>query len=272
MMINYDNFETWQKSFDEAMVRLLGEKAVTDLSSSTFEYIEDAGDFVVSHSDIETISREIQNWLLGHKFCAFHGTRLLPEEILSIQQKGLRPLAASDREARLREILSCHPNWHSVENRLLEVIEDVGPKEKQGGREGQIHFSLSRSGLVNDFDHYLMYGSEFDQHVAYRLFGDKSGLKFLNLKTAPVLVHVLFSGEQLIQGAHPYFSYSDVVGMGETPGLARTFLNTWAFKVSNPNFDIETLRTDCCMMERVATLPERVIIIEKLDDLAAHAV
>lgn len=268
-MINYDKFETWQMSFGELIVRLLGEKAVNDLASSSFEYIEDAGDFVVNHSDIETVSTEIQNWFRAHEFCVFHGTRLLPEEILSVQQKGLLPLVATDREQRLREVLAGHPQWYSVENRLLEVIEDVGPKEKQGGREGQVHFSLSKSGLVNDFDHYLTHGSEFDQRVVHQLFGDRSGFELLNSKTVPVLVHVSFSGEQLIQGAHPYFSYSDLVGMGEIPGIARTFLNAWAFKASNPSFDIEKLRTDCCMMERVATPPERILSIEKLGDLAA---
>ena len=140
---------------------------------------------------------------------------------------------------RLREILARHPIWYSVKNRLREVIDDVGPKEKQGRRQGQVHFSLSRSGLVNGFDHYLTHGSEFDQHVVQRLFGDQSGLELLNSETVPVLVHVSFSGEQLIQGAHPHFSYSDVMGMGEIPGLARTFLNAWAYKAANPSFDIE---------------------------------
>ncbi|WP_141655855.1 hypothetical protein [Roseibaca calidilacus] len=270
MIIHYDKFETWERSFGDLVVRLLGEEAVNNLASSYFEYIEDAGDFVVNHSDIETVSTEIQGWLRAREFCVFHGTRLLHEEILSVQQKGLRPLVATDREQRLREILARHPIWYSVKNRLREVIDDVGPKEKQGRRQGQVHFSLSRSGLVNGFDHYLTHGSEFDQHVVQRLFGDQSGLELLNSETVPVLVHVSFSGEQLIQGAHPHFSYSDVMGMGEIPGLARTFLNAWAYKAANPSFDIEKLQTDCCMMERVATPPERILNIEKLGDLAAH--
>ncbi|SHF84586.1 hypothetical protein SAMN05444273_1183 [Litoreibacter ascidiaceicola] len=269
-MIYYDKFQTWEKSFGDLLVRLVGEEALNDLSSSNFEFIEDAGDFVVSRSDITTVSHEIQGWLLAQEFCVFHGTRLLSEEILSVQQKGLRPLVAADREQRLREILGRHRRWASVEDKLLEVIEDVGPKEKQGRRQGQVHFSLSRSGLVNGFDHYLTHGSEFDQHVVQRLFGDQSGLELLSSETVPVLVHVSISGEQLIQGAHPHFTYSDVVGMGEIPGTARTFLNSWAFKAANPGFDIEKLRTDCCVMERVATPPERILTIERLDDLAAH--
>jgi hypothetical protein len=266
-MINYDKFETWESSFGELVRRLIGEGAVNNLASSDFEYIEDAGDFVVNHSDIETVSTEIQCWLRELEFCVFHGTRLLPEEVLSVHRVGLRTLVATDREERLRKIFSCHPRWHSVANRLIDVLEDVGPNERQGRRQEQVHFSLSRSGLVNSFNHYLTHGSEFDQHVAHRLFEDGSGLELLKSETVPYLVHVSFSGEQLIQGSHPHFTYSDVVGMGEIPGLARTFLNSWAFKTANRGFDIEKLRSDCCMMERVATPPERILKIEGLGDL-----
>ncbi|MCV6595682.1 MAG: hypothetical protein OIF40_01180 [Mangrovicoccus sp.] len=270
-MINYDKFETWESSFADLVVRILGKEAVNKLMSSHFEYIEDAGDFVVSNSSIKTVSTEIQGWLQEREFCVFHGTRLLPEEILSVEQKGLHPLVAADREQRLREILVRHPRWNSVENRLLEVIEDIGPKEKRGRRQGQVHFSLSRSGLVNGFNHYLTHGSEFDQHVVHRLFGDQSGLKLLNSATVPVLIHVSVNGKQLIQGAHPRASYSKIVSeMGEMPGLARTFLNAWAFKAAIPNFEIESLKTDCCMMERVATPPDRILSMEKLDRFAAH--
>ena len=55
--------------------------------------------------------------------------------------------------------------------------------------------------------------------------------------------------------------------MGEIPGIALVFLNSWAFKVANPNFDIAKLRTDCCMMQRVATPPERIIDMEKFGEL-----
>lgn len=269
-MIYFDNFETWKGSFGDLVVGLVGEEALNSLTSSNFEYVEDAGDFVVNHSDIITVSTEIRGWLRAHDFCVFHGTRLLPEEISAVRQKGLRPLVATDREQRLREILERHPKWHSVEDRLLEVLEDVGPKEKQGKRQGQVHFSLSKSGLVNGFDHYLTHGSEFDQHVVQRLFGDQSGLQLLNSETIPFLVHVQVSGNELIRGAHPYFSYSEVIDMGEIPGLARTFLNTWAFKTTKPSFDIAKLRTDCCLMQRVATSPERILDIEKLGELAGN--
>ncbi|CUH79433.1 hypothetical protein [Tropicibacter naphthalenivorans] len=270
MIVHFDKFETWEASFSDLVVRLLGEEVTQNLASSKFEYIDDAGDFLVRHSDIESVSTEIHSWILAHEFCSFHGTRLLPEEIFSVQNTGLHPLVASDREQRLRRILAHHPRWNSIQHMLLEVLDDVGPKEKQGRRQGQVHSSLSRSGLVNGFDHYLTHGSEFDQHVVRRLFDDQSGLELLSSQTVPVLVHVHFSGEQLIQGAHPFFGYLDVVGMGEIPGIARTFLDAWAFKIANPKFDLEKLRTDCCLMERFATQPERILEIEKLGDINAQ--
>lgn len=269
-MIHFGDFETWKGSFGDLVVGLVGKEPLNNLISSDFEYVEDAGDFVVKHSDIITASTEIQGWLRANDFCVFHGTRVLPDEIRAVQQKGLRPLVATERAQCLIEILERHPKGHSVEDRLPEVLEDVGTKEKQGRRQGQVHFSLSRSGLVNGFDRYLTHGSEFDQHVVQRIFGDQSGLQLLNSETVPVLVHVQVNGEELIGGAHPHFSYSEVMDMGEIPRLARTFLNTWAFKATKPSFDIAKLRTDCCLMQRVATSPERILDIEKLGELSAN--
>lgn len=269
-MIYYDEFETWQGSFCDLVVGLLGEEEVINLASSDLECVEDAGNVVVTQLGIKTVSTEIRDWLSAREFCVFHGTRLLPEEILSVEQKGLLPLVASDREQRLRKILERHPKWDSVQDGLLKVLEDVGPKEQQGRRQGQVHFSLSRSGLVNDFNHYLTHGSEFDQHVVKRLFHDQSGLDLLNSETVPVLIHASISGEELIMGAHPYFSYSEVMDWGQVPGLARTFLNTWSFKTAKQSFDIAELQTDCCLTQWAETPPERILKIEKLSDFTAN--
>ncbi|MEM1150010.1 MAG: hypothetical protein AAGI03_05570 [Pseudomonadota bacterium] len=269
-MIYYDKIETWERSFGDIVNILVGKEVVDSLAALNFEYIEDAGDYVASRSDIKTVSTKIQDWLQPREFCVFHGTRLLPEEILSVQKKGLHPLVAEEREHRLRKILERHPKWSSVKDNIGKVLHDVGPKEKQGRREGEVHFSLSKSGLVNGFNHYLTYGSEFDQHVVQRLFDDESGLQLLHSETVPILVHVRINGKELIQGAHPIFTYSDVISRGEIPGLARTFLDAWAFKATEPSFDVATLQTDCCMMQQVATPPERILNIEKLSESAAN--
>ncbi|WP_157935879.1 hypothetical protein [Paracoccus zhejiangensis] len=266
-MIYYDEFGTWEASFGDRMRDLVGQPTIDGLIASDFRYVEDAGDFISKSTNIETISTAIGEWLEENEFCIFHGTRLLPEEKRSVVRDGLRPLAATDREARLKEIFSSHPSWVSVEGNLASVIEDVGPGEQQGGREGQVHFSLSRAGLVDGFNHYLTHGSEFDQCVARRLFPDGTGLQLLEARTDPVLVHVRIEGIELIKGAHPYFSYREIVEMGEIPGLGSTFLNTWAFKVAKPSFDIATLKTDCCMMQRHPTSPERILRTEALDHL-----
>ena len=54
MTIYYDQFETWEGSFRELAVDLVGKEAIETLASSNFEFIEDAGDSVVRHTDIDT--------------------------------------------------------------------------------------------------------------------------------------------------------------------------------------------------------------------------
>ncbi|MFB9224008.1 hypothetical protein [Paracoccus cavernae] len=263
-MIIYDLFETWDQSFGETIINLVGQSAVDSHRKMTFQYIQDAGDHIANHTDVSTASTAIQSWIAANVFCVYHGTRLLGREIHSIRQDGLRPLIAKDRESRLRAIFHQSPRWSIVKSKLAPAIEDIGSKGKYGSREGQIHFSLSRSGLENDFDHYLNYGSEFDQHVANDLFNDQTGLQLLKSATVPLLLHVQVSGDQLINGAHPIYSYDDIIASEEIPGLARTFLNTWAYKISNPNFDIKKLRTDCCMMLKNTIPPSHIIKIEEL--------
>lgn len=262
-MICYDEFETWEDSFGDLVKSLIGTQDLTKLTTTEFEYIEDAGVFVSSLTGIDLISAEILSWLTNNEFCVFHGTRLLPEEVASIQDAGLKPLTALSRQERLSKIFGDHDDWTNVKENLAEVLGDVGPKEKQGRREGQVHFSLSRSSLVNGFDHYLTHGSEFDQQVASRLFTDDSGLRLLQSRTIPYLVHVKMGGEDVVKGTHPHFTYQDVVEMGEVPGLGSTFLNAWAFIKSRPDFDIKRLRTDCCMMQKEPTLPENIIKMEE---------
>lgn len=265
-MILFDKFESWEASFGDLMVALIGQANMQKLPKLVFEYVEDAGDFVSSFSGTRVVSLEIGKWLYQNEFCVFHGTRLLPLELASIKEIGLRTLVAFDRQSRLIKILRNHSDWDVVKEKLSETLDAVGPQEKQGRREHQVHFSLSRSGLVNCFDHYLTHGSEFDQHVASRLFPDGSGLRLLQSETMPYVVHVRMSGQDLVKGAHPHISYQDAIDMGETPGLAATFLNAWAFKKSNPLFDIEELRTDCCVVQNNPTPLEKILEVEELCD------
>lgn len=263
-MIYYDRFETWEPSFSKVVEDLVGKEPIRKLAVLDFEFIEDAGDFITHASGIKEVSTKILDWIHQNEFCVFHGTRLLPNEFASISDSGLMPLVASQREERLRRILCQHKDWKNCEGDLANVIEKIGPGKKVGAREGQIHFSLSRSGLVNGFDHYLAYGSEFDQRVSQVLFGNDTGLDLLRSSTSAYLVHVKMTGEDLVAGAHPFFSYEDVIGMGEVPGLGSTFLNAWAFKMSRPDYELDRLRTDCCMVLKRNVFPEDVVSLEKI--------
>lgn len=264
-MISFDQFQSWQHSLEQALLTVLDAETLNELASTKFDFVETAGGFVSNAVGVELLSVTLLDWLERNEFCVYHGTRLLPSEVESVQNVGLRLLSAGDRQERLEEIFSCHNRWVEVKGNLPTVLEDVGPKKKQGRREGQVHFSLSRLVLMSDLEHYIGYGSEFDQHVAYRLFGDNSGVLLLKEKTQPYIVHVRMSGSELIKGAHPIFTYKDVVEGGEVPGLSSTFLNAWAFKRSRPDFDLANLRTDCCMMQEYPTGRDKVIRIEQLD-------
>mgnify|MGYP003388709816 FL=1 len=56
-----------------------------------------------------------------------------------------------------------------------------------------------------------------------------------------------------------------LIEMGEVPGLGAKFLNAWAFKKSNPDFDIRKLRSDCCVMQKKPTSREKIMEIEELN-------
>lgn len=266
-MIDFDNFESWGASFHNIIVPLIGPENISKLNSSQFDFDEGAGKFVSDLIDVKVISTEILNWLNQNEFCVFHGTRLLPEELKSLKATGLQPLVAYNRKERLVKLLKVHPNWDQFKENLDEVLDTVGPGEAQGKRECEVHFSLSKSGSVNGFNHYLKYGSEFDQHVAYRLFGNDSGYEFLKKSTIAYLVYVRMNGVDLVQGCHPFFSYKDIMDQGEIPGLGITFLNAWALKCARPEYDLVKLKTDCCMRVTQPILPDRIIDIEELIDL-----
>jgi hypothetical protein len=91
-------------------------------------------------------------WLRSSTIAGYHGTRLTDDEVRSVREKGLLPLDASARKARLVRALSQHSNWNAAVQRLDAVLKEHGPDNRAGHREGQAHLTLSRAGLVNSFN------------------------------------------------------------------------------------------------------------------------
>lgn len=184
--IDFDAIDDWAPPLRSVLQDLLPPEIENVLVSRRPEFVEDALDILFEHSDRDAVIDATLDWVRSGKIVGYHGTRLTPEEVESIRELGLLPLDASARRVRLTRALSGHPQWQSVVSRLDEALEKHGRGQRAGGREGQVHLTLSRSGLVNGFNHYLSHGSEFDQHVAHFLLGDE-GKDLLREDGAPTV-------------------------------------------------------------------------------------
>jgi hypothetical protein len=141
------------------------------------------------------ITDRVSAWIKSRPVTAYHGSRLTDDEIATMRREGLRPLAASERQERLRRVPGAHPRWSEVEPSLDEALRLYGPANHNGRREGQVHLTVSRAGLMRGFSQYLIRGSEFDWHVAHHLLGSE-GQALLARHGRPVLVECRVPGEE----------------------------------------------------------------------------
>lgn len=107
------------------------------------------------------------------------------------------------------------------------------------------------SGLMHGFNQYLVYGFEFEQHVAYSLL-EKDGLQLLSVYGKPKIVKVAVPGELALKAAHPFFTLEDMRDRESVPNIVREFLTSWSYRASNPDFQSRRLKVDCGMIFRTA--------------------
>ncbi len=246
-IIDFDNTDEWSTNLEAVLRPLITDIAWNKLTNANLQFVEDTRDLLFELTNRDEIIDTALYWLRSKKLVGYHGTRLIESETASIQTNGLLPLNATTRRNRLVRALSSHPNWHEVSKRLDDVIQSHGQGNREGKREGQAHLTLSMTGLVQEFNHYLVYGSEFDQNVAQELLG-QDGMKFLSLDGVPKVIKVVTPGEMAVKAAHPFFSVESLRAKGDTPNLVKEFLETWSFKLSNPTFQSRQLKVDCGMI------------------------
>ncbi len=261
--IDFDEIDDWAPPLRSVLKVFLPPDIENILVSRRPEFVEDALDAIFEVSDRNAIIDTTLDWVRSETIVGYHGTRLTPEEIESIRDRGLLPLDASARRIRLARALSKHPQWRSVSSRLDEALEQHGRGQCAGGREGQVHLTLSRSGLVNSFNHYLSHGSEFDQHVAYYLLGDE-GKELLREDGAPTLLKFAVPGDVALEVAHPFFGIDDVRRQGDVPNIVSEFLKAWSYALAHPGFQSSTLRVDCGLFFRRAVPPDWLVAVEPL--------
>jgi hypothetical protein len=217
---------------------------------------------LLSKVDQTVVLRLVVNWLKLQTIVAYHGSRLTAEEIVDVRRDGLRVLKATDREQRLRTILSAHPRWRTVERSLTEAIDAYGVnwlQNNSGRREGSVHATISRSGLIKSFNRYLKYGSEFDQVVSQRLLEDE-GVELLGGYGSPVIFKIAVPGVVAFHAANPCLPELPI-GL---PNLVRELLDAWAFWLANPTFSTQTLEVDCGLKFSADVPPEWIIDCEQV--------
>jgi len=263
-MFDFDHIEAWgPRLCRELSVAVPGDVSQA-IASGKPKLIEDARDILLSKVDQTVVLRLAVNWLKLQIIVAYHGSRLTAEEIVDVRRDGLRVLKATDRQQRLRSILSAHPRWPTVKCSLTEVVDAYGVnwlQNNSGRREGSVHATISRSGLIKSFNHYLKYGSEFDQVVSQRLL-ENEGVELLGGYGSPVIFKIAVPGAVAFHAANPCLRELPI-GL---PNLVRELLDAWAFWLANPTFSTQTLAVDCGLKFSADVSPEWIIDCEQVAD------
>jgi hypothetical protein len=176
-MLDFDHIEAWGPELRRELGGAIPGDVAQIITSAKPNLIEDARDILLGKVDQKVVLRLVANWLRHQTILAYHGSRLTAKEMVDVRRDGLRVLKASDREPRLRTILSVHPRWPTVERSLAEVVAAYGVNWLQNNtrrREGSVHATISRAFLIKSFNHYLKYGSDLTRWLVSDCWGTKA--------------------------------------------------------------------------------------------------
>ena len=260
-MLDFDDNRSWGPTLTAALGGLLTNCVLEKLVTASPQYIEDACDLLFSYADRTRVVDATLAWIRSTSVAGYHGGRLNQSEVESIRARGLFPLEANARRARLTRALSPHPSWGQVAHRLDAALRDYGPGEKAGRREGQVHLTLSRCGLVSGFNHYLTHGSEFDQRVAHALLG-AGGAELLKTDGRATVIQAAIPGDDALNAVNRYFTVDERLARGEVPGLVDELLKAWSYGLAHPDFDCGTLQVDCGLIFRSTVPPAWIVGID----------
>jgi hypothetical protein len=243
-MIDFDNIDDWAPRLTAVLRPYVSSSVEQTLLGADLDYIQDAQDILFKLVDRDAIIDEVIAWLRSNNIAGYHGSRLTDAEVHSIKAQGLIPLNAEARRDRLINILSSHSRWPEVADKLDVTIRDYGQGNRGGHREGQAHLTLSRTGLIKLFNHYLTHGSEFDQHVAGELLGT-DGVDLLAGYGMSKVFQFAVPGDLALNAANRYFSVDDFRERGEVPNIVREFLTSWCYRLAVPDFQSASMKVDC---------------------------
>src|SRR5262245_13037541 len=264
-MFDFDAIDQWGPSLASHLANVVPDSAyafVRNRRPQTFEEYRDAL-FAAPGVRPGEILSATRDWLRSQPIIAYHGSRLTLSEIQNVYAKGLRPLDARSRAARLCSIFARHSAWSEISGRFSDAVDEFGihgVAKGHGRREGFVHATISRANLVHGFNRYLVYGSEFDQMVAQTLMGD-AGLRCLANHGQPVVIHLRVSGAAVIAAANPYTWASQTM-----PSPIGEVLYSWARWTIDRTFSSADARVDCGLRFSVPIPVDWILGHEILDD------
>lgn len=266
-MLDFDNIDDWAPKLTAALSPYVPDSVKQKLVEAVpdFEFIEDVQNKFFDLTDRIAIIDATVVWLKMNEIAGYHGSRLTNEEVDSIKVNGLLPLEPEARRYRLTSALSPSPRWPEVVDQLDPTILAYGKANRAGRREGQAHLTLSRASLTQDFNHYLIYGSEFDQHVAQELLGTE-GMELLASYGEPRVFQVVVPGALALDATNRSFTVDDFRDRGEIPNLVREFLEAWVCRLVCPSFQSKTLKVDCGLVFRQAIPAAWITDIDTLNE------
>ncbi|RYG27279.1 MAG: hypothetical protein EON93_20890 [Burkholderiales bacterium] len=255
---DFDRIDIWGPELTERLQGVVPAAAMQRVAESAPDLIEDARGVLLRQVDPDSLNLTTSQWVSERPIAAYHGSRLTEQDIASIQLSGLKPLNIEDRRARLVRTLSRHEGWPANQHRLDEAIELFGTKQRAGRREGQVHLTLSRAGMLKSFSHYMTHGAEVDQHLANHVLGE-AGIDLLQTDGSPVVIRCLIPAVTAIAGMNRY----QVEG---APNPVPQVLKYWAYWLAKPNRAVAHIRVDCGIVLKEQMPPDWISGIERMQD------
>lgn len=259
-MVDLDRTGDWVPSLTSAQSEYVPKSVQLQMATASPRLIEDALDKLFDLAPRDAVIRATLQWIGSRVIAAYHGSRLTNVEVASVRTNGLVPLKADARRVRLQRALSCHPRWAEASSKLGSALSACAQ-----GREGRVTLAFSRSALIDDYNHYLTHGSEFDQCVAEKLFGQE-GIDLLAKDGKKTLFQVAICGDLALRAANPYRSIDEILARGEIPQLVKEFLRVWSYCLAHPDCQANLRRLSCDMALESGVPAAWITMIAPLDD------
>ena len=262
-MIDFDDIDIWEPLLTEKLTPLIPKAVVDKVVAAAPDEVHDACKLLLDPTCRRAAIEAAVEWVASETVAGYHGTRLTEDEVDSVKAEGLLPMQADQRRARLERALSCHESWPEVAGRLDDKLRAFGPGENAGRREGQVHLTLSRNGLVSGFNKYLTHGAEIDRHIAFALLGPEGEALLTNDGKAR-LIKVAVPGDKALAAANSIWSVEECGASNRVPNLICELLGSWSYRLAHPTFQCSSLQLDCGMIFHSTVPSDWITAIETL--------